>query len=138
VASGADVKLVNSGTDYFATFESGVFKFTKSESVYLHCHIRICFRRNENSNNCAIRIDQCPNRFSELINSRNRRSLEPDPDTTISIGPIDVKDAVVIEDLEKDGNFEAIGKYAENELEKNNKIMIDRKYFNCCGFLVKF
>lgn len=116
VPSGAEVKLLNSGTNHHASFESGVFKFTKSELVYLHCHVRICFRHNHHATNCAVNIDECP------TDKRDRRSLEPDPDTTISVGPINVEDAVVIEDLEELGAFQA----RENieTFQNDNKIRI--------------
>jgi len=118
VRSGADVKLVNSGTSHYATFEAGVFKFTKSENVFLHCHVRICFKRDFDAKNCAVPIDQCP--------SRQRRGvLESNPDTTISIGPIEVNDALVISDLDPDGSFgarEEIIEFIEAEIDHRIKI----------------
>lgn len=114
--------MLNSGTDHYATFESGVFKFTKSANVYLHCHVRICFRNNQESENCAIQVDQCP---SNRI--RRGSSLEPNPDTTITIGPIDVQDAVVIEDLERQGAYDARENFSDNFSEIDNKIKIERK-----------
>jgi len=117
VKSGADVQLVNSGTSYFATFESGVFKFTKSDSVYLHCHVRICFQHETDSENCVINPSQCGG-FE-----RERRSLETTPDATISIGPISVAGALVIQDLQQDGAFFA--REIMTDLEPDNKIRID-------------
>ena len=71
VQSGAAVKLVNSGTSHYATFEAGVFKFTKSENVFLHCHVRICFKRDEQGKNCAVPVDKCPNNLRQSPVEKN-------------------------------------------------------------------
>jgi hypothetical protein len=79
--NGAQTRIVNSGTSSYATFESGVFKFEKSDSVYLHCHVKLCFK------DCQI---DCSDGAR-----RNRRSMDisSSSDRTISLGPISVDDA---------------------------------------------
>ena len=54
--------------------------------------------------------------------------LESNPDTTISIGPIEVNDAPVISELTADGSFDAreeIQQFLDNE--NDHRIRIERK-----------
>ena len=54
--------------------------------------------------------------------------LESNPDTTISIGPIEVNDALVISDLDPDGSFgarEEIIEFIDTEID--HRIKIERK-----------
>lgn len=119
IKSGANVKILNSGTDHFATFESGVFKFTDSKVVYLHCHIKICFKQARAPNSCVIDPKECDDR-------RKRSLLEnTTPDTIISIGPIDVASANVIGDLESLGQFEKMIEEKIIEELEDGKIRID-------------
>ena len=54
--------------------------------------------------------------------------LESNPDTTISIGPIEVNDALVISDLDPDGSFGAREELIEFiEAEIDHRIKIERK-----------
>ena len=54
--------------------------------------------------------------------------LESNPDTTISIGPIEVNDALVISDLDPDGSFGAREEIIEFiEAEIDHRIKIERK-----------
>ena len=54
--------------------------------------------------------------------------LESNPDTTISIGPIEVNDALVISDLDPDGSFGAREEVIEFiEAEIDHRIKIERK-----------
>ena len=42
--NGANTTIIQSEITHYATFESGIFKFDQSETVYLHCHVRVCFQ----------------------------------------------------------------------------------------------
>ena len=42
--NGANTTIIQSEIAHYATFESGIFKFDQSETVYLHCHVRVCFQ----------------------------------------------------------------------------------------------
>ena len=59
---------------------------------------------------------------------KRRGVLESNPDTTISIGPIEVNDALVISDLDPDGSFGAREELIEFiEAEIDHRIKIERK-----------
>ena len=60
---------------------------------------------------------------------KRRGVLESNPDTTISIGPIEVNDALVISDLDPDGSFGAREEIIEFiEAEIDHRIKIERKH----------
>ena len=42
--NGANTTIIESEIAHYATFESGIFKFDQSDTVYLHCHVRVCFQ----------------------------------------------------------------------------------------------
>jgi hypothetical protein len=81
--NGANTRIIETGVPHHATFESGIFKFDQSETVYLHCHVKVCFR-------------ECNVDCSDPYRSRREISSPLGPDTTISLGPIAVpKDAPI-------------------------------------------
>lgn len=76
--NGANAKIIDTGVPHHATFESGIFKFDQSDTVYLHCHVKVCFR-------------ECDVDCSDPESRRRRELSSPHgPDTTISLGPIAV------------------------------------------------
>lgn len=82
--NGANTTIIESEIAHYATFESGIFKFDQSETVYLHCHVRVCFQ------DCDIDCSDRSWRTRRASNSQN-------PDTTISLGPITVPEHVSVE-----------------------------------------
>lgn len=94
VESGAAVNLVDSGNGPFGIFEANVFKFAESSEVHLHCRVRICFNPNSGEKSCSINQEEC--RASSL--RVRREGILDEPTTMISIGPIDVSDALLIDD----------------------------------------
>lgn len=109
----AATTVIKNGKDKTARYTSNVFKFPQQERVYLHCHVRVCFK-NMDSEQClktsrADAIDTCPSSSeprrpdgNDEDGSRKRRSISQsdvnhvtdDYGTTVSLGPVYLRSEV--------------------------------------------
>ena len=134
--NGANTTIIESEIAHYATFESGIFKFDQSETVYLHCHVRVCFQ--ECDIDCSGTVDK-KSQLSKFWKFRiscyplkdqswrtRRASNSNNPDTTISLGPIKVPKHVPVE-IKEVFIEEKIDILSKNQMFDHSTIRIPRE-----------